>query len=153
MTDTVHSFTWSFGGPLAGLAPAVAGSLLGAVAVAGLAAVVVSYRRTLVVLSPARRRTLAALRIAFWFFLIFALAGPQKIQRTFAQHERRPLAVLVDRSDSMTTADNRQQRRVDDALRRWRSLAPAAETAFASSVSSSGATSLGMVALLVPSVT
>lgn len=130
MTSTVESFSWRFGGPLAGLPPSLAWSILGAIGVAGAVWIIIGYRRTLVSLTPRRRLVLSALRLFVWLLLLVALAGPTRIQRTYAQKETRPLAVLIDRSDSMTAADNRGARRADDALRRWRALSPAAVETF-----------------------
>jgi uncharacterized membrane protein len=130
MTSTVQTFSWRFGGPLADLPPALAWSILGTLGVAGLVWIIFNYRRTLVTLSPRRRTTLTSLRVALWLVLLLALAGPTRIERTFAQKQTRPLAVVLDRSDSMTAADNRGNRRADDALRRWRAVAPAAQKTF-----------------------
>ena len=130
MTSTVTSFSWRFGGPLVDLPSALAWSLLGAVGLAGAIWIIIGYRRTLVALTPRKRLALSALRLALWSLLLLALAGPTRIERTFAQKQTRPLAVLLDRSDSMTAADNRGARRADDALRRWRALAPAAQKTF-----------------------
>lgn len=129
MTDTITSLSWRFGGPLAGLPPALAWSLLALVGLLGAAWIVIGYRRTLVALAPAPRRFLTALRLLLWLGALFALAGPARVERAFAKRDVRPLAVLVDRSASMTEPDNRRQSRADDALRRWRALAPAAEAA------------------------
>jgi hypothetical protein len=120
------TLTWSFGGPLQGLAPVLAWSLLGGFGLLGAAWILLSYRRTLVELTPARRRVLTSLRLLLWLGLLLALAGPTRVERRFVEKTARPLAVLLDRSGSMTSPDNRGQRRADDALRRWRSLAPAA---------------------------
>ena len=126
MPDTVHSFAWRFGGPLSGLPPALAWTLLAAAGLLGAAWIIFSYRRTLVTLAPRSRRSLVTLRLLLWAGLLLALAGPTRIERTYAAKTTRPLAVLVDQSASMTTPDNRRQRRSDDALRRWNTLAPAA---------------------------
>jgi hypothetical protein len=130
MTSTVQTFSWRFGGPLADLPPALAWSILATLGVAGLVWIIRNYRRTLVTLSPRRRVTLTSLRVVLWLILLLALAGPTRIERTFAQKQTRPLAVVLDRSDSMTAADNRGNRRADDALRRWRAVAPAAQKTF-----------------------
>jgi hypothetical protein len=128
--DSVSTaFAWRFGGPLAGLPPALAWTLLTVFGLLGAAWIVVSYRRTLVVLAPTPRRALTALRLALWLGLLLALAGPTRVERTFSQPTVRPLALLLDQSASMTTPDNRRQTRADDALRRWRALAPAAAAA------------------------
>ncbi|MET0261364.1 MAG: hypothetical protein ABW223_00595 [Rariglobus sp.] len=130
MTSTVQSFSWGFGGPLANLPLALAWSILGAIGIAGAIWIVLGYRRTLVALTSRRRATLTSLRLALWLLLLLALAGPTRIERTYSKKQTRPLAVVLDRSDSMTAADNRGARRADDALRRWRALAPAAEKTF-----------------------
>ncbi|MDF3058144.1 MAG: Threonine dehydrogenase [Rariglobus sp.] len=130
MTSTLQSFSWRFGGPLADLPPLLAWSLLGAAGIAGALWIVLGYRRTLVSLTPRYRAVLSSLRLVLWLLLLIALAGPTRVHQTFAQKETRPLALVVDRSDSMTAADNRGARRADDALRRWRALAPAARKTF-----------------------
>jgi hypothetical protein len=126
---SLHSIAWRFGGPLSGLPPAFAWTLLLLVGALGAAWIIISYRRTLVALAPAHRRVLVALRLLLWAGLLALLAGPVRIERTYAPKIVRPLAVLVDQSASMTTPDNRRQRRLDDALRHWRTLAPAASAA------------------------
>jgi hypothetical protein len=123
------TFAWRFGGPLAGLPPALAWTLLGLAFVLGATLVVLSYRRTLAALAPAPRLVLTSLRVLLLLGLLLALAGPSRVERDYSAPSARPLAVLVDQSGSMTTPDNRQQRRLDEALRRWRALAPAAEAA------------------------
>lgn len=130
MSSSVTTFSWHFGGPLADLPPVLAWSILGALGVAGLVWIILNYRRTLVTLTPRRRAALTGLRVALWLILLLALAGPTRIERTYSQKQTRPLAVVLDRSDSMTAADNRGTRRADDALRRWRALAPAAQKTF-----------------------
>lgn len=130
MITRTETITWQFGGWLAGLPPAAAWAVLGVGAALGAAAVWWSYRSALVELTPARRATLCALRLAMWWGLLVILAAPTRIERRYGQPGAKPLAVVVDRSASMTTPDNRKQRRVDDALRRWRLLAPAARANF-----------------------
>ena len=100
----------------------------------GLVIIVVSYCFTLVALAPWRRAVLCLLRLVLWLALLVILAAPTRIERTYDHPAlaTRPLAVLVDRSDSMTVLDNRQQRRLDDALVKWHRLEPAARKAFSS---------------------
>ena len=129
MSPASTSFAWRFGGPLSALPPTLAWIVLGLALVLGVFLVIRSYRRTLAALAPAPRRLLVALRLAVWLLILLALAGPTRIERTYARRESRPLAVLVDQSGSMTSPNNRRQRRLDDSLRRWRSLASAAENA------------------------
>jgi hypothetical protein len=130
MTSAVQSFSWNFCGPLGGLPPALAWTLLASFGLAGAAWIVLGYQRTLVALPVRQRLVLISLRCALWLLLLAALAGPTRIERTFAGKETRPLAVVLDRSTSMTTADNRGARRADDALRRWHTLAPVAREIF-----------------------
>lgn len=127
MTKTTETFSWRFGGGLSELPPAMAWSILGGGAIVGIALIVWSYRSTLAELSPGRRSLLATLRAAVLLTLLVILAAPTRVERIFETgNTRRPIAVLVDRSGSMTTADNRLRRRLDDALLRWRELEPAA---------------------------
>lgn len=126
-----ESMSWSFGGVLAGQPPETAWRILGAAAVVGLLLVWWSYRRALIRVEPKRRFFLCCLRGALWLGLLLVLAAPTRIHRHYdSPTAARPLAVLVDRSSSMTTADNRQRRRLDDALRRWHDLEPAGRNAF-----------------------
>lgn len=129
MSAATTTFSFRFGGPLADLPPALAWTLLATTALLGAALILFSYRRTLVHLAPAPRRTLTSLRLLLWLGLLLALAGPVRVERDYTEKSIRPLAILVDHSASMTTPDNRRQRRADDAQRRWRTLAPAAESA------------------------
>lgn len=120
--------TWRFGGPLSSVPPALAWTILGAFALGGAAWIIVSYRRTLVELPAARRNTLITLRLLLLALVTLLLAGPVRIQQ--ARRDRpedrkpRPLAVLLDRSESMLMPDTRRQSRADDAQRHWRTLAP-----------------------------
>jgi len=131
MAADVQTISWAFGGALAGQPPVVAWTVLGGAAVAGVTLVLWSYRRSLVEVTPARRALLCALRSLLWLGLLVILAAPTRVHRSYEQPPAmRPLAVLVDRSASMTTPDNRQRRRVDDALRRWHEMEPAARRAY-----------------------
>lgn len=130
MAADAQVISWSFGGALAGQPASVAWPILGGVAVAGLAFVWWSYTRALVAVTPRRRVVLCVLRTLPWLGLLLILAAPTRIQRSYEQPPgARPLAVLVDQSGSMTAADNRQRRRLDDALRRWHDMAPVARKA------------------------
>jgi uncharacterized membrane protein len=141
--------TWEFGGPLAGLSPAVAWALLALAALLGVAFAWFSYRHALRVLTRPRRVFLITLRAIFLVTLLLCLANPVRVARsTFQPETHRRLAVVVDRSDSMTTPDNRRRSRLDDALRTWRSLIPAAQTAFSETCFYSFATDLHPAASL-----
>ncbi len=130
MITTTESVAWEFGGLLHGLAPDVAWPVLGVGAVIGVGLVYWSYRRALVSLSWPRCLALCTLRLAVWLGLLLILAAPTRVIRRHEARPTKPLAVLVDRSGSMTTADNRQRRRLDDSLIRWRAMEPTARAAF-----------------------
>jgi hypothetical protein len=125
MSSTEHEITWFTAGGLAGHPIAQAELVLIFAAVGGLLIVGLSYRFALIRLGPGRRLGLGLIRWAMWCALLALLAAPMRIQRSFnPPPEPRALAVLVDRSASMTAADNRDQRRLDDALHVWQRLKP-----------------------------
>lgn len=119
-------FHWKFGGPLSLVPPEKAWLMLGMVAALGVLWIAVSYGYTLVKLSWRRRLALSALRILLLLTVLALVAGPTWSQRDYVRRSARPMAVLLDRSQSMTKPDFRGQRRLDDALRRWRTLESAA---------------------------
>ncbi len=127
--NELTTYRLDFGGLLpAGVASQLA---LGALALVGIVLLVVLYRRTLVGLPSRARRVLTGLRIAFWLVLLLFLANPTMVQRTPDDSESlRSLAVVLDRSDSMTARDNRGRSRLDDAVRAWPTLEIAAREAF-----------------------
>lgn len=118
---------WEFGGPLSGLPAEQAWGILGVVALGGLVWIGASYYWTLVRLGLAPRLLLCGLRFLLLLALLTALAGPTRIERSYVHREVRPLALLVDRSDSMTAANTGGERRLDEALRYWRRIASVAE--------------------------
>jgi len=131
VNSETQSITWRFGGWLAHQPADDAWRIIGVGALLGVCLLLGMYRRTLVSLSLGRRLVLCVLRGALWLGLLILLAAPTRITRFYEQPPKaRPLAVLVDRSGSMMTADNRRHRRIDDALRRWRDVEPAAQAAF-----------------------
>jgi uncharacterized membrane protein len=135
--------SWKFGGPLAGLAPEVAWAELAGVAAVGLLLVWLSYRQ-LRHLGVFKRFVLVALRTTLLAVLLVCLANPVRVERIRAvpppppaiaapeAAKPRHLAVIVDRSDSMTRKDNRGRSRLDAALETWRRLQPVAEKTFPS---------------------
>lgn len=129
----LEDISWRFGGPLGSVPPAVAWGLLAAFAAGGAIWIILSYRRTLVELPPAKRRVLTAVRLLLLALVTGLLAGPSRIEKASRARPEtrapRPLAVLIDRSESMLTPDNRRQSRADDAQRLWRTLAPAGKDA------------------------
>src|SRR5450432_2284353 len=127
-----QSISWTFGGALAGQPPVVAWAVLGGAAIVGVGFVWWSYRHALVEIVPGRRVLLCPLRCLPWLGILAILAVPTRVHRVYEQPPgERALAVLVDHSASMTTPDNRQRRRLDDAMRRWREMAPAMRKAHA----------------------
>ncbi len=125
-------FQWQFGGWLQRLPPALAWSILGVAAIGGLALIVFLYRRTLRRVPPASRVLLTALRIALLLALCILLANPSRVRRPGNDHkkEQRHLAVIVDRSASMDSVDNRNETRLQNALRVWKLHTDEAARAF-----------------------
>jgi len=124
--------TWEFGGLLSGLPDEVAWEVFGVVLFLGLVLAWLSYRRTLRPLTRAQRLTLITLRMLFLATLLLCLANPVRVERTAVQATvaKHRLAVVVDRSDSMTTEDSRGRSRLSEALRTWRHLESSAVGAF-----------------------
>ena len=134
MTLPTNEISWLGAGELARLPAETGWRVLGASLAGGIVIILVSYCFTLVAMAPWRRATLCLLRFVMWIALLLILAAPTRIERTYGTPAVtvRPLAVLVDRSDSMTVADNRQHRRLDEALVKWHRLEPDALKAFGS---------------------
>jgi hypothetical protein len=130
MLSRTETLTWQFGPGLDGVPPAWAWAILAFAAALGVTLALWSYRNTLVALPAGARAVLCLLRAGLWVLLLALLAGPTRVERTYQEPGTRPLAVLVDRSDSMSSPDSRDRRRGDDALRRWRGLEPVARDAF-----------------------
>jgi hypothetical protein len=122
----VTTWEWDLGGGWSdGLAPGLAWTLLVTSLLAAAALVWWSYRRPLQCLTPLRSNVLWALRFGFAAALAICLANPTVVKRTTLEPKvSRPVAVLIDRSDSMTEPDHRGNRRLDEALRIWRSVEP-----------------------------
>lgn len=130
---------WAFGGPLAGVPVETAWTIF-AVAL-GLCVIFawVSYRTSVVKLGVAPSALLMALRTAMLAALLFCLANPTRVERQTTKAPAPPpsqvqaapkLAVVVDRSDSMTVADNRGRSRLDEALANWKRIEKAAKVHF-----------------------
>src|SRR4051812_13724112 len=131
--------TWVFGGPLANVPTETAWAIL-AVA-AGFSAVFawISYRSSVARLGLGPSLVLMLLRSGLLAALLFCLANPVRVERETLNPPERPtetppppprLAIVVDRSDSMTLADNRGRSRLDDALSNWRRLEKSAQAYF-----------------------
>jgi uncharacterized membrane protein len=129
---TMSEVSWFEMGWPAGSRPEVSFLILVLGLLVGIVFVFISYRYTLAPTSPARRVTLSLLRFAGWLALGGILAAPTRIERVLdPPTSARRSAVLIDRSASMTTVDNRQQSRLDDALLKWRKLESAARERYA----------------------
>jgi hypothetical protein len=120
---------WAFGGPLADAAPATAWTVLAVLAGVSVVFSWISYRTSVARLGVGPSTLLTLLRAAFLLTLLACLANPVRVQRTTGRAPAPPpppapprLTVVVDRSDSMTLADNRGRSRLDDALATWRRL-------------------------------
>ncbi len=111
---------WQFGGGLRALPAGAAWGTLAVVAVLGLGLVFRSYRRTSGNTSPGVRLALVALRSSMLLLLLLCLANPTRVDRSRPATSRRELAVLVDRSASMSQPDHRGATRLADAVRLWK---------------------------------
>jgi len=114
-------FEWQFGGWLRGVPPVTAWSVVAAAALAGLMLVIWLYRRTLRQLSPAARNTLTIFRAAIVLLLLLCLANPSRVEKEKPSAPgKKKLAVIVDRSGSMSVPDYRRTTRLADAVRVWK---------------------------------
>lgn len=130
-TTTTHHISWLDAGWLSTQPHASAWTLLAAALLTGVLVVAISYAFALVRVDPFRRAVLIVLRLALLLGLLAILAAPMRVEETYSHPSGpRPLAVLVDQSGSMTAADNRGHRRLDDALQKWQRLQPAAAHTF-----------------------
>jgi len=125
-------FQWQFGGWLQRLSPALAWSILALAALAGLLLIVFLYRRTLRQLPLASRNTLTALRVALLLALCLVLANPSRVRSPAGDNKKNEhhLAVIVDRSASMDAIDNRNETRLQNAVRIWKQHTDEASRAF-----------------------
>src|ERR1039458_1587691 len=122
---------WQFGGFLRNRPAPWALVLLAALTVGGMIYVVWFYRRTLNELTPRSRRWLTGLRAAVVLLLLLCLANPESVAKTLPpKNPSRTLAVLVDRSASMSAPDYRGGTRLAAAGRGWRQAEPAAQQKF-----------------------
>ena len=125
-----HAFEWQLGSWL-GLPPALSWSLLVLGALGGIFLAVFLYRDTLRALTPGQRAILIVLRAGFFLSLLLCLAGPSREERVYeANQPTKPLAVLVDRSGSMTSPGTRSLPRVTSALGVWKRVESDARRAF-----------------------
>jgi hypothetical protein len=124
---------WQFGGWLRDWPVPMATALLAALAVAGIIYVAWFYRRAVGELTPRARRWLVGLRAAVVLLLLLCLANPERVEKIEPPKKpSRTLAVLVDRSASMSAPDHRGGTRLAAAVRRWKQVEPAAKQSFSS---------------------
>ncbi|MEI6779788.1 MAG: hypothetical protein WCQ21_02600 [Verrucomicrobiota bacterium] len=126
----MESFEWQFGGGLQAW-PMTAAAVLAVAALVGVWLVQHTYRRTLRELPRGTRWTLTALRGLVFLAVLFALANPVLVKKTLPSEKERRLAVLVDRSDSMSQPDNRGVTRLASAARLWQPHEAEAHETFA----------------------
>ncbi|MEA3188928.1 MAG: hypothetical protein QOD99_2758, partial [Chthoniobacter sp.] len=112
---------WQFGDWLRNVPPFWSWAILAGIGVAGAVLIVWSYRCTLAALSLRGRWILTLLRIAMLVALLVCLANPSRVERAGPKPgKERTLAVLLDRSASMSTPDNRDETRLGQSLRIWK---------------------------------
>ena len=81
------------------------------------------YRHTLRALTRRQRIIFVALRSGFFLCLLLCLAGPARVERVYdSSQDSRPLAILVDRSESMIQPDARGATRLSSAVRVWKKV-------------------------------
>ena len=111
---------WQFGGWLREWPATTAAIGLAIAAVIGVIYVGWFYRRTLGELRPAIRFFLTALRAGVVLLLLLCLANPVRVSTGNSSSQQGTLAVVVDRSASMSAPDNRGSTRLADAVRLWK---------------------------------
>lgn len=136
-----YSEAWESGGLLAGWPTEQVWPVMAAVLALVAFLVWLSYRYAVVRLSLPKRVVLLTLRSLTISALLLCLTNPVRIEKTTAEPPRPlqgkasgpvgRLAIVVDRSDSMTIPDNRGLTRLDGALAAWRRFEPAARPVYA----------------------
>ncbi len=125
-------FEWQLGSWL-GLPSAACWALLAVAAVGGIALMAWFYRHTLRALTARQRLIFVVLRGGFFLALLLCLAGPARVERVYdSAKDSRPLAVLVDRSASMTVPDALGSTRLSNSVRVWKKVEVDALRAFPS---------------------
>jgi hypothetical protein len=127
MTSTME---WQLGGWLRTWPSALAWGTLALIGLAGLWMVFWSYRRALGSAPRGVRLGLTATRAILVLLLLVGLANPTRVVRRQPEKPSRTLAVLVDRSISMSRPDRRGMTRLADATRTWRAHETEAAEAF-----------------------
>ncbi|MEP6663595.1 MAG: vWA domain-containing protein [Verrucomicrobiota bacterium] len=113
---------WQFGGWLREWPLWISAGAVAIAAVVGVIYVSWFYRRTIGELTLARRLLLVTLRAGVVLLLLLCLANPMRVPNDNpSPAPRGTVAVVVDRSASMSAPDPRGNTRLADALRRWKS--------------------------------
>ncbi len=124
----VVEWQWEFGGLIAPIAGTGAWMVLAGLLMLSVALAWISYRNSWRKLAMGSRIALVALRSLLILFILLCLANPARVEKKYLdQADPRRLAVVVDRSDSMTQPDEDGRSRLDDAAARWRKLRQRAE--------------------------
>ncbi len=120
--NSERTFEWQLGSWL-GLSPLLCWALFALLAAAGVALAIWFYRHTLRALTVRQRIILVVLRSGFFLSLLVCLAGPAQVERVYdSAQDSRPLAILLDRSGSMTVPDAHGVTRLSSALRVWKKV-------------------------------
>jgi uncharacterized membrane protein len=128
--NSQQAFEWQFGG-WAGFPPWLGWTLLIFIAAGGVGLAVWLYHDTLQTLAPRQRAIFILLRSGFFLGLLVCLAGPARVERTYdSGTDGRPLAVVVDRSASMTAPDAAGLSRLTAAIHTWKESEAAAIHSF-----------------------
>ena len=124
---TITEIEWAFGGFLKG---AWSGwIILALLFIGGLFVAYLNYRKP--VLLPYQRCVLFCLRAIFYTGLVICLANPTRVERhDLDPSGKRPVAVVIDGSASMTQADNRGRSRLTGSLQIWRGIRAEVEKHF-----------------------
>lgn len=127
-----QALEWQFGA-WTGLPPWLGWALLFSATGICVVLAAILYRHTLQSLTGGQRFMFFLLRTGFFLALFACLAGPARVERTYdTGNDPRPLAVVVDRSGSMTTPDSGGLSRLTAAVRAWKQVETAAIRSFAS---------------------
>jgi hypothetical protein len=117
-----RAFEWQVGSWL-GLPPELCWALLAVIAIGGVVLMVWFYRHTLRALTGRQRLMFVTLRSGFFLSLLLCLAGPARVEQVYdSVQDSRPLAVLVDRSGSMSVPDARGATRLSYAVKVWKKV-------------------------------
>ena len=131
MTTTLQSWEWRFGGMLADKSLVWAAGILALLFCAGAVSVWLSYRTTRAPLTFFQRAILVLLRGTMLLGLLLCLANPAHVTRELLPPPaKKSLAIMVDRSGSMTAQDNRGRSRLQDALHSWHRVEPETQDIF-----------------------